>query len=73
MLQNKDISDFSGFKTQASARYFVEFNGTNIDELLEAIHCTNVQKLPILIVSGGKNSLFAFDTYEGLVIHNNSS
>ncbi|MFA6080320.1 MAG: FAD-binding protein [Candidatus Gracilibacteria bacterium] len=73
MLEHADISHLSGFHTPSSARYFIEYTGSNLDELKEAVRFSNEQNLPILTISGGKNLLLAFDEYPGLVIHNNSN
>lgn len=72
MLEHVDISHLSGFHTPATARYFVEYNGSNLDELREAAQFAYAHDLSILTVAGGKNLLLAFDEYPGLVIHNNS-
>jgi UDP-N-acetylenolpyruvoylglucosamine reductase len=72
MKENVDISHLSGFHTLAKARYFIEYNGSNIDELKIATEFASTNTLPILTISGGKNLLLAFDEYPGLVIHNNA-
>jgi len=70
--QNIDISHLSGYQTPATARYFVSFEGDNIDEVRAAVKFVQEMKLPILTIAGGKNSLLAFDEYPGLVIYNSS-
>lgn len=72
MRENVDISHLSGFHTPAKARYFVEYTGSNIEELKQATQFASANNLPILTISGGKNLLLAFDEYPGLVIYNNS-
>jgi UDP-N-acetylmuramate dehydrogenase len=72
MEQNIDISGLSGYKTPAQARYFIEFDGNNIDEVRAAVKFIQEMKLPILTIAGGRNSLLAFDEYAGLVIYNAS-
>ncbi len=72
MEQNIDISHLSGYKTPAKARYFVSFEGDNIDEVRAAVQFIHEMKLPILTIAGGRNSLLAFDEYPGLVIYNAS-
>lgn len=72
LQEHADISHLSGFHTPATARYFVEYNGKNLDELKAAAKFATENALPILTISGGKNLLLAFDEYPGLVIHNNS-
>jgi UDP-N-acetylmuramate dehydrogenase len=70
--QNIDISHLSGYKTPATARYFVSFEGDNIEEVRAAVQFIREMKLPILTIAGGRNSLLAFDEYPGLVIYNAS-
>ena len=72
MEQNIDISHLSWYQTPASARYFVSFEGNNIDEVRAAVQFIHEMKLPILTIAGGRNSLLAFDEYPGLVIYNAS-
>lgn len=72
MEQYKDISDLSGYKTPAKARYFIEYTGENLSELKATLQFAQELKLPILTIAGGKNSLLAFDEYPGLVIYNSS-
>lgn len=72
MLEHVDISTLSGYQTPAKARYFIEYDGKNIDELRDVTQFATDQKLPILTIAGGRNSLLAFDEYPGLVIHNSS-
>ena len=72
MQQHVDISHLSGYKTPAKARYFVEFDGNNVDEIIAATKFIREMKLPILTIAGGRNSLLAFDEYPGLVIYNSS-
>lgn len=72
MEQYVDISGLSGYQTPARARYFVEFNGDNVDEIKAATKFAYEMKVPILTIAGGKNSLLAFDEYPGLVIYNSS-
>ncbi len=72
MTEHANISHLSGFHTAALARYFIEYNGSNIEELKEAVRFARDNSLPILTISGGKNLLLAFDEHPGLVIHNNA-
>jgi UDP-N-acetylenolpyruvoylglucosamine reductase len=72
LQEHADISHLSGFHTPALARYFLEYDGSNLADLKEATQFAQTQNLPILTISGGKNLLLAFDEYPGLVIHNNS-
>lgn len=72
MKQHVDISHLSGYQTPARARYFVSFEGDNIDEVRAAVRFIQEMRLPILTIAGGRNSLLAFDEYPGLVIYNSS-
>lgn len=72
MKQHVDISHLSWYQTPARARYFVSFEGDNIDEVRAAVRFIREMKLPILTIAGGRNSLLAFDEYPGLVIYNSS-
>ncbi|MEI6711162.1 MAG: hypothetical protein WCK88_02790 [bacterium] len=72
MIEHADISHLSGFRTPAQARYFIEYNGSNLDELKVATQFAAHNSLPVLTISGGKNLLLAFDEYPGLVIHNSA-
>lgn len=72
MRQHVDISHLSGYRTPAMARYFVTFDGHNVEEIKAATKFAYEMKAPILTIAGGKNSLLAFDEYPGLVIQNAS-
>ena len=72
MQKNIDISHLSGYQTPARARYFLEYDGHNIDDLRHATSFAKEAELPILVIAGGRNTLLAFDEYPGLVIYNNS-
>jgi len=63
LQEHADISHLSGFHTPAKARYFIEYNGKNLEELKSAARFATENSLPILTISGGKNLLLAFDEY----------
>lgn len=69
--KNKDITQYSNFKTQAKAKYFYEI--THLDqlqklkEIFEYIRENNIDHL---IISWGTNMLFAFEEFNGIVIKN---
>jgi len=65
MLQeNIDITHLSNFKTPAKSRYYFEVCCRHdVDKLFEIKKFANEKKIPFLIVSGGTNMLFAFDTF----------
>ncbi len=69
--ENRDITEFSNYKTPAKTRYFYEiYSEKQIHELYENISWARQNALPILWISGGTNILFAFDIYEWLIIKN---
>lgn len=63
MEQHVDISLLSGYQTPATARYFVEFHGDNVEEIKAATKFAYEMRVPILTIAGGKNSLLAFDEF----------
>lgn len=67
MQMNKDITDFSNFKTKAFSKYFYDFDW-NIEELKENIDFAKKNNLKILPISGWTNMLFAFDMFDWFVI-----
>lgn len=68
---NVDISWLSNYKTPAKARYYFELSDTeDIDKILEIVTWAKENNTKILWVSWGTNMLFAFDTYDGIVIKN---
>lgn len=70
--QNIDISHLSNFKTPARARYYFELHSQeSLEVLVDIYKYASENSLPVLLVSGGTNMLFAFDVYEGIVILNN--
>ena len=72
LQKNKDITQLSNFKTPASARWYFELNNmTQLSEFKDVIVFAHTKKLPILLLWWWTNMLFAFDTYEGIVIKNN--
>jgi UDP-N-acetylenolpyruvoylglucosamine reductase len=72
LLAHHDITHLSGFHTPARARFFYVYDGDDIGELRHVFSFAHEQNLPILVIGGGQNSLFAFDEFPGLVIHNAS-
>lgn len=72
LIKDKDIAHLSNFKTKAKTKYYYEIN--NIDDvfkLKDIIAFSKEQDLKLLFIWGGTNLLFAFDTFEGIVIKNN--
>ena len=63
--QNVDITNLSNFHTFAKAKYFYQFSW-NIDQLIKVLQ--KFKNIPKLFVSWGTNILFAFDSFDWLVI-----
>ena len=69
--KNKDITQYSNFKTPAKAKYFYEISHIDqINQLKEIFAYIQKNKIPHLIISWGTNMLFAFDEFDGIVIKN---
>nr|WP_128330717.1 UDP-N-acetylmuramate dehydrogenase [Apibacter sp. HY039] len=64
--ENKDIKELTTFGVPAYCRFFCEI--TSMQELEEALVFAQEKELPILMVGGGSNILFA-KSWEGLAIH----
>lgn len=70
--KNKDITELSNFKTPAKTQYLYEIKSfSQIDELSFIYKEAQKLKIPILFISSGTNTLFAFDEFQWLVIFNN--
>ena len=70
--KNKNITDFSGFKTQAKSKFFFNFNTLeDLDKLRKIFKFINNNKKKYLIIWWWTNLFFAFDTFDGVVIKNN--
>ncbi len=63
-----DISRLSAFKTPATTKYFFELYEETLTLLPEVYDFIEQEKLPIIIIAGGTNCLFAFERWEGIVI-----
>lgn len=71
LQEDANISFLSAFKTQATTKYLFDITTTDDVMLLpELFWFAREGGLPIVIVGGGTNCLFAFDRYEGIFIHN---
>ena len=71
LLNNKDISHLSNYKTPATARYYFEIKSyDDLDKLYEIVEWSKAYDMSVLWISGGTNMLFAFDIYDGIVIKN---
>lgn len=69
---NIDITHLSRFRTQAKAAYYFEIaSEDDLRSLIEVVKFWNKNNLPVLFIGSGTNMLFAFDTYDWIVIRNN--
>ncbi len=74
LKENFDISFLSAFKTHAKARYYFEIlTYDDIQLLPEIFWFAEEHNIPLSIIAWGTNCLFAFDTYEGIMIRNRYS
>lgn len=74
LMKNQEIGHYSGYKTQVFAEYFFELTSeSDLEKLSEAYRFAQEQSLPLLIISGGTNILFAVDRFPGIVIKNSLS
>lgn len=74
LQENIDITHLSNFKTPAKAKYYFEINKENdVDLLAEVFDFAEKENCKTLIIGGGTNLLFAFDTFDGIIIKNNLS
>lgn len=72
LQQNVDISLLSHFKTKAFTQYYFEITDeTDIQKLSSISSFAQENNLEIVFIWWGSNILFAFDTFEGIVIKNN--
>lgn len=72
LSQNIDITNFSGYKTKAFAKYFFELKNSEDFELIpEIMDFVKKENLKCLFLWWGMNCLFAFDIFDGVVIKNN--
>jgi len=70
--KNKDITQYSNFKTPATAKYFFEISSKDqIEELKKIFLYIQKNNLNYLIISWGTNMLFAFDEFDWVIIKNN--
>ena len=71
LARNKDITQLSNYKTPARARWLFEIESEeDVDRIFEIVGWAKDEKIPVLWISGGTNMLFAFDSYEWVVIKN---
>lgn len=69
--EHRDVSFLSSFKTQAKSRYYMDITDREKILLLPIVYeFAHTHHLPIIMIGGGTNCLFAFDLFEGIIIHN---
>ncbi len=68
---NKDLIKYSSFRTPAIARYFFELGDKNdLHKLHDIWKFAKIQNLAIIFIGSWTNTVFAFDMFEGIVVHN---
>ena len=71
LQENIDITSLSNFKTPAVARYYFEIkNERDVDNIFSIVQFAEDKKLKVLFIGWWTNMLFAFDTFEWVVIKN---
>lgn len=68
---NKDLTNFSSFRTRSFSKYFFEIkNLEDIDKLKEIISFARWNNLRYEFIGAGTNILFAFEEFDGIMIKN---
>ena len=68
---DKDITEYSNFKTPAKAQYFFELQEEgDVDRIQQIYDFAEIEGLKVLIIGWGTNMLFAFDVFDWIVIKN---
>lgn len=71
LKQNVSIGHLTGYQTPLVAAYFFEAQNTQDLSMLHDIFLfCQTSQLPYRFLSGGTNTLFAQDRYEGVIIKN---
>lgn len=69
-----DITLLSAFKTHARARFFFDMHeNSDIEKLHEIYLFSQSEQIPLIIIGWWTNCLFAFDTFEGIIVRNRDS
>lgn len=69
--ENKDLLKYSSFHTPASARYFFELREhSDIPKLHDIWKFAEDNNLPVVFLGSGTNVVFAFETFEGIIVRN---
>lgn len=71
LIKNKDITNLSNFKTPAEAKFYFEIKTINdLDKLYEIEKFAKSNNYDVLYIWWWTNLLFAFDTYNWIVVKN---
>lgn len=71
LIENKNITDLSNFKTLAKAKFYFEIhNRHDVEKLSEILLFAKLKNHKTLFIWWGTNLLFAFDIFEWIVINN---
>lgn len=71
LIQNQDITNLSGYRTKALARYFFELKTLeDIAKIREIQDFANKENLKIEYIWWGMNVFFAFDVFNWIIIKN---
>ncbi len=71
LIKNKDITELSNFKTSAKAKYYFEIHSEeDIDKIFEIYNYALKNNIKLLFIWWGTNILFAFDTFDWIIINN---
>ena len=74
LTQNHEIWHYSGYQTRVFADYFWELaDVTDLQKFAEIYQWARSEQIPLLIIGGGTNLLFASDRFEWVVIKNSLS
>lgn len=71
LIENKDITNLSGYRTKAMTRYYFELhNLEDIDKIIEIQEFAKNENLKLEYIWGGMNVFFAFENFDGIIIKN---
>lgn len=71
LIENKDITNLSNFKTPAKAKFYYEINNTeDINKLFEIESFAIFNNYKVLYIWWGTNLLFAFEEFDWIVVKN---
>jgi UDP-N-acetylenolpyruvoylglucosamine reductase len=74
LSRHHEIGHYSGYQTRVFADYFWELTDlSELPKLAEIYQFALSTRLPLLIIGGGTNLLFATDRFGGVVIKNSLS